>query len=126
MSEALDRHREQRDRALLAGREQHVVLAEVGAVPADLVGPGHELIGLAGHRRHHHGDAVSRLDGVDDTPGDPADVLEVRDARTPEFLDDQCHALFRFPFDFHVAGRLERLAPTHQRGARDGTQSYRV
>ena len=76
---------------LLARRHHHVIFALVrdrlgqtllpGSGLGGLVGPGHQLVGLARHGRDHHGDLVAALDLALDQRGDMADALADRPPR---------------------------------------------
>ena len=49
------------------------------------LGPGHQLVGLAGHGGDHHGDLVAALDLALHQAGDMADALDVGHRRAAEF-----------------------------------------
>ena len=87
--EALDRHGEERDRLVLAHRDELVVLAPVRLLAAELAGEGDESVRLAGHGRHHDDDPVAGVEGPHGAAGDVPDPLRVADARPAVLLDDQ-------------------------------------
>jgi hypothetical protein len=90
VAERVNRHGQQRDRDLLAGREQHVDLA-LGRRGRDLVGEPEQSRPCLAHGGHHDDDAVAGLGCLDDAPGDAADLLGVGDRGSAVLLDDQSH-----------------------------------
>ena len=86
----VDRHREQRDRDLLAGGEQHVHLA-LGGLGADVAGERDELVGDVPHRRDDRHHVVARLLACDEAIGDRADAVGATHRRAAELGDHQCH-----------------------------------
>ena len=58
-----------------------------------LLDPGHELVGLAGHGRDHHGDGVAGVGLALHMRGDVADPVDVGDRRAAEFEHQQGHGL---------------------------------
>jgi hypothetical protein len=90
-AEVDDRHREQRDRDLLARGEEHVLLARVrprgdGARERD------ELVGRVAHRRDDDADLASGLGRLDDAARHALDALGVADGGAAVLLDDESHA----------------------------------
>ena len=55
------------------------------------VGPGDQLVGLAGHGRDHHGDLVAGVDLALDVARDAADALQVGHRRAAEFHHQERH-----------------------------------
>ena len=53
--------------------------------------PFHQLVGPAGHRRHHHGDVMSGIDFAFDVTRDVADSVDIGDGRTAEFHHEAAH-----------------------------------
>jgi hypothetical protein len=88
-------HGQQSCRHLLAGGDHHVVFVVGGLDPlggrAGAVGPRHQLVGLAGHRRDHHGYLMARVPLGADQPRHPADALQVSHGRTAEFHHQPGH-----------------------------------
>jgi hypothetical protein len=86
MPEVVDRHRAQRARHPLAGRQEHVHLARVG-LGRDLEGVGDEPVGLLAAGRQDGDDVVPLLALGDDAGGRPLEALGVRDRRAAELHD---------------------------------------
>src|SRR5260370_24871953 len=59
--ERLQRDREQPGGDLFAGGHYDVVFARIMHW-GSLTAPFHQFVGLAGHRRHHHGDVMAGID----------------------------------------------------------------
>jgi len=88
MAQFMDRHREQRDRDLLSGREQHVHLALL-RVRIDLFRKVDQIVGHISHRGNDDHDLVARLLSFDNTLSDSQDLLRVRDRRTTVLLNNE-------------------------------------
>ncbi len=89
-TEALQHDREQARGDLLAGGDHRVVFARV--VQRRGVGaPGHQLVGLAGHRRDDDGDLMARVDLALHMLRDVADTIDIGDGRTAEFHHEAAH-----------------------------------
>ena len=86
-AEVVDRHRAERARDALAGREQHVHLARL-RLGRDLARHLHELVGGRAARRQHGDDAVALLLRAHDPPRRAYDLLGVGDGRAAELHDD--------------------------------------
>ena len=56
-----------------------------------LTAPFHQFIGLAGHRRHHHGDVMACIDLALDMARHIADAVDIRDGCTAEFHHEAAH-----------------------------------
>ena len=83
VAHVVDRHRAQRARDPLAGREQHVHLARERAL-GDLVGAGDEVVGRLAARREHRDDLLAALARGDDPPRGALDVLGLGDRGAAE------------------------------------------
>ena len=86
----LQRHREQRDGHLLAGGEQNVELAGIGAL-LNVVREIEQAVRLAAHRGNDDDDIVAPLASAPDFRGNMRDPLEAPDRCAPELLNDQSH-----------------------------------
>ena len=86
----LQRDRQEPRRHLLAGGDDGIVLARIVEARCAL-DPGHEFIGLAGHRRHHHRHLVTRVDLALHMAGDVADAFEIGDGRAAKLHDETGH-----------------------------------
>jgi hypothetical protein len=62
--------------------------AALGDAPG-LLDPGHQLIGLSGHGRDHHGASVPGVHLTLDVRRDIANPVDIRDRRTAEFEHQQ-------------------------------------
>ena len=91
-----DRHRQERHRDALAGREQHVELA-AGGVGRDLLRRGQQLVGGVAHRGDDDDDVVALLAGAHDALGHLFELLDVRDAAAAVLLDDHRHGVQHNP-----------------------------
>jgi len=60
-ADRLQRNRQQPGRDLFAGRHDGVIFARI-VHRRGFAAPFHQFIGLAGHRRHHHGDVMAGID----------------------------------------------------------------
>jgi hypothetical protein len=54
---------------------------------AGVIDPADQLVGLAGHGGHHHGDLVSGLDLALDVTRDIANAFDIGDRSAAEFHD---------------------------------------
>src|SRR6185437_7146058 len=86
--ERLERHGHERDRHLLAGREQHGELTRVG-VGRDGKGKVEQLIGAISHRGDDDHHLITRTYALNNAPGDMADAVRVRDGGAAVLLDNQ-------------------------------------
>ena len=86
----LQRHREQRDRHLLAGGEQDVELAGFGTF-LNAARKVEQAVGVPAHRGDHDHDVVAPLAGACDLGGDVRDPFDAPDRRASELLNDQAH-----------------------------------
>ena len=86
----LQRHGEQRNGHLLAGRKQNVELPRVGTL-LNAAGQIEEAVRLATHRGYDHDDIVAPGAGVPDSRGNTRDPLRARDRSASELLNDQRH-----------------------------------
>ena len=86
-----DRHRQQGDRDLLAGRQQHVQFPGRQGV-GDLPGHPDEIVRHIAGRRDDHDDLVAGPARGHDTLRDVLDAVGPRDGGAAELLDDQAHA----------------------------------
>jgi hypothetical protein len=89
-ADRLQRDRQQSGCDLFAGRHHGVILAGV-VHRRGVAAPFHQLVGLAGHRRHHHGDIVSGIDFALDVARDVADSVDIGDGGTAEFHHEAAH-----------------------------------
>jgi hypothetical protein len=107
--EGLQGHRQERDRHLLAGREQHVHLSQVWG-RRDLAGERQETVGRLAHGGDHDDQLVAGRARRDATRY-VCDLLRVGDGRSSELLDDQRHD-FRSLHDArgHRKNRLQQSA----------------
>jgi hypothetical protein len=76
VAQVVDRHRAQRAADALAGGQQHVHLARIGA-GRDLFGHRDELVGGLPACREHRDDAMALLTGGDDAPRGALDALRI-------------------------------------------------
>ena len=76
VAQVVDRHRAQRARDPLAGRQQHVHLARIGR-GRDLFGHRDQLVGGLPARGEHRDDAMALLAGGNDAPRGALDALRV-------------------------------------------------
>ena len=81
------RHDQQCDRDLLAGRQQHVELAPARA-RIDLPREFDQAVGLAAHRRDHDDHVVALVAAGDHLFGDGLDALDRAHRRAAEFLHE--------------------------------------
>ena len=56
-----------------------------------LAAPFHQLVGLAGHRRHHHGDVMAGIDLALHMARDVADAVDIGDGCAAEFHHEAAH-----------------------------------
>ena len=95
----LQRNGQQSAGHLLARRDDRVILTRVverGIGAGDLrhlLNPVHQLVGLAGHRRHHHCHLVPRIDLTLDVPGDIVDPVKVGNRSAAKFHHYAGHAV---------------------------------
>jgi hypothetical protein len=89
-ADRLQRDRQQSGRDLLARGDHRVIFARV-VHRGRLAAPLHQLIGLAGHRRHHDSDVMARVDLALDVAGDVADAVDIGDGRAAEFHHEAAH-----------------------------------
>lgn len=89
-AEALQRDRKQPGGDLLAGGHHGVIFARV-MHRRGVAAPFHQLIGLAGHRRHHHGDVMAGIDLTLHMACDVADTIDIGDGCTAEFHHEAAH-----------------------------------
>ena len=83
-------HREQGDRDLFAGGEQHVHLP-LRWRGADRFGLGGELVCGVAHRRDHNHQIIAVFFAVGDTTGDGLQAFHAADGRAAELLHKQGH-----------------------------------
>ena len=86
----LQRDREQARGDLFAGGHHGVIFARV-MHRRGVAAPFHQFVGLAGHRRHHHGDVVAGIDLALDVTRDVADAVDIGDGRAAEFHHEAAH-----------------------------------
>ena len=89
-AEVVDRHRDQRDRHLLAGGEEHVHLARRGLL-AHLPGEVHQDVRLMPHGRNDHHHLRPLLLGAERAAGGGADLLGIGNTRAAKLLNDKRH-----------------------------------
>ena len=105
--DGLQGHRQQCDRHLLPGGQQHVHLP-LGRVAADGPGQPRELIGGVAHGRHHDHQIVTRLPAGGDAPCHRLDAFHVGHGGAAEFLDQQGHGEGSANRRLSYAGRPRR------------------
>ena len=86
----MQRHRQQRDRHLLAGGQQHVHLP-LGGRAADRPSQARELIGGVAHGRHHDHQIVAGLAAGGDALSHGLDPFHIGHGGAAELLDQQGH-----------------------------------
>ena len=86
----LQRDREQARGHLFAGCHHGVIFARI-MHRRGVAAPVHQFVGLAGHRRHHHGDIMSGIDLALDVARDVADAVDIGDGRAAEFHHEAAH-----------------------------------
>ena len=89
-AEALQHDREQAGGDLFAGCNNGVIFACV-MHRRGVAAPFHQFIGLAGHRRHHHGDIVAGIDLALHMERDVADAVDIGDGCAAEFHHEAAH-----------------------------------
>ena len=87
----VERDAHQRDRHLLAGRDEHVELPRVG-LRRDAPGEGDQLIGHPRACGEGHDDLVAAFLRPDDLGGRLLDAFRIRDRRAAELLHDDAQA----------------------------------
>ena len=87
LPEVVDRHRDERARDPLAGREQHVELPHVRR-GRDLVGEVDQPVGRLAHRRDGADDAQATLLRLDEAARDVLDLVWIGDRRAAELHHD--------------------------------------
>ena len=87
LAEVVNRHRDERARDPLAGREQHVELADVRR-RRHLVGEVDQAVGRLAHRRDGADDPKAPLLRVDEPPRDVLDLVRIGDRRAAELHHD--------------------------------------
>ena len=88
VAEVVDRHRAERVRDPLAGRDEHVVLAWLRP-RRHLVGQADQLVGRVTHRRQHRDDLRAGLARSCQPLRDALQLVGVADGRAAELHDDQ-------------------------------------
>ena len=88
---AVDRHRGEGDRGLLARRKQYIHLA-LGRLRRDFARHLDEIIRHARHRGNDRDDLVSLLLRGDDALGDIENSLRGSDGSAAVFLDNEAHS----------------------------------
>ena len=86
----MEGHRQQRDRHLLPGGQQHVHLPP-GRIGADRPGQPREFIGGVAHRRHHNHQVMAVFPAGGDPPGHRLDAFHIGHGGPSEFLYEQGH-----------------------------------
>ena len=89
-ADRLQRNRQQPGGDLFAGRDNGVIFARV-VHRRGLTAPFHQFIGLAGHRRHHHGDVMAGIDLALHVQRDVADAVDIGDGCAAEFHHEAAH-----------------------------------
>ena len=89
-AELEQRHGQEANRHLLAGRGDHIELARV-RVRLDLPGERDQAVGLARHRGGHDDEVMARLAPLGDPARDVLDPLDRADRRAAELLYDKRH-----------------------------------
>src|SRR5207302_4904146 len=82
-----------------------VVFARL-VIEADLAAPLDQLIGGAGHGRHHHGDLMARLDLALDVACHVADAVDIGDRASAELHNQATHGDFRRPAELNARTTL--------------------
>jgi len=86
----LQHDREQARRHLFAGSDHGIVFARV-VHGRGFGAPGHQLVGLAGHRRNDHGDLVPGVHLTLHMACDVADTVDIGDGCAAEFHHEAAH-----------------------------------
>ena len=86
----LQRDRQQAGGDLFAGGHHGVIFARV-MHRRGLAAPCHQLVGLAGHRRDHHGDLMAGIDLALHMARDVADAVDIGDGCAAEFHHEAAH-----------------------------------
>jgi hypothetical protein len=89
-AQVLERHRQQGDGDLLAGRHHHVELARVG-LRLDFLRQRDQPVGFARHRREHDHHLMPEHLELGDAFRHGADAFGVGDRSAAVFLYDECH-----------------------------------
>ena len=111
-AEIHDRHRQQRDRDLLARGEQHVELAVVRQ-RRDPARELEQLVGRVAHRGDDDADLTARLGGRDHPPGDALDPRGSSDGAAAVLLHDQLrHRPGAYPRSARAYGLTWMLPPS--------------
>ena len=116
VAEVVQGHRHQRARDALAGGQEHVHLARIGAV-GDLLRQGHQPVGRLAPRGHHGHDVVAALAGRGDAPRHVLDLLRVGDRAAAELHRPQADG--RSPPPPGTPAGRGATPPAH-RGRREG------
>ena len=116
LAEVVDRHRDERARDPLPGREQHVELPHVRR-RRDLMGEIDQPVGRLAHRRDGADDPQAALLGVDEPPRDVPDLVRVGDRRAAELHHDGVEVHGR---SLPPGPRSRWLRPTRCRRCRRG------
>ena len=86
----LQRDREQAGGDLFAGGDHGVIFARV-MHRRGFAAPCHQLVGLAGHCRDHHGDVMAGVDLALHMARDVADAVDIGDGCAAEFHHEAAH-----------------------------------
>ena len=92
-----ERHAQERDRHLFAGRQQDIEFPRRGGM-RQRFGEREQAVGLAAHGRHHHHDPVARLFGRDNLVRHGLDPLNRANRGTAVFLHYQGHIALSIPY----------------------------
>ena len=87
-------HRDQRNRLLLAGSQQHIEFAFAG-ITRKIFGHLDEAIGHARHRGNHCDHLIARIASAFDARGDIAHAIDRADGSAAVFLNDEGHGWSR-------------------------------
>ena len=89
-ADGLQRDRQQAGGNLFAGGDDGVVFPRI-VQRRSVGGPGHQFVGLAGHRGNHDGHVMTGIDLALDVKRDVANAVDVRDGCTAEFHNEPAH-----------------------------------
>ena len=95
-AEPLQHDRQKPGSDLFAGGDHRVIFTRI-VHRGGLAAPLHQLIGLAGHRRHHHGDVMARVDLALHMARDVADTFNIGDGCAAELHHEAAHDEACFP-----------------------------
>jgi 2-polyprenyl-6-hydroxyphenyl methylase/3-demethylubiquinone-9 3-methyltransferase len=112
---ALQGDRQEPGRDLLARGDHGVVFARV-VQGRGLAAPADQLVGLAGHRRHHHGNLMAGIDLALDVAGHIADAVDIGDRGSAEFHDKTGHG--------GIGGSADGCAAAHKACAQPRKGAY--